>query len=292
MVSTELTTTLDELAAQARMCVMSARMDLLQLGRVLTEAKTLIKHGEWEDWVRTNADMSVRSAQGYMQAYATFGLNPDIASLGMAKTMKLLPLSEKERETLFAKSDVKSMSSRELDEAIREQKEKLREETRAEFQNKLDIERKARQEAERKAAAAESRPPEIPKEMQDQLDTVKRENARLKMENKEQAELMGRQQEDYNRIQEELLNVKSSIAKGDAERVPLDQLTPDAFATAVRSFIGTCARMPHMSAAFAGMDDVERQEYDELLKTIESWAAGARKALDSVVFDWEAIVNG
>ena len=89
---------LDNLAVQARTCVLSARMNLLQLGRVLTEAKPLVPHGEWEAWVKTNAEMSVRAAQGYMQAYATFGLNPDIARLGTTKTMKLLPLSEEERD--------------------------------------------------------------------------------------------------------------------------------------------------------------------------------------------------
>ena len=91
--------------------------------------------------------------------------------------------------------------------------------------------------------------------------------------------------EEYNRTQAELLNVKSSIAKGDAERVPLDSLTPEAFASAVRAFIGTCARMPHMTAAFCAMGDDERQEYDELLRTVESWAKDSRRALDTVTVE-------
>ena len=306
---------LDNLAAQAQMCVASARMNLLQLGRVLTEAKPLVKHGEWEAWVRTNADMSPRAAQNYMQAYETFGLNPDIAKLGTSKTMKLLPLSDEDRKELFSEHDVQAMSTRELDAAIKAQKEKLKEEARAEVQKEIDAEREARKAAEQRAQEAESRPPEVSPELAARVEAAekkakaqqelvdqfskradeadaerkrtKQENERLRRENKEQAELLEEQQEDYARVQEELLNVKSSIAKGDAERVPLDQLTPEAFAAAVRAFIGSCARMPHMSAAFSVMEDRERQEYDELLQTVESWAEGSRKALKNKIIDGE-----
>lgn len=290
---------LDNLAVQVRVCVTTARMNLLQLGRALTEAKPLVPHGEWETWVKTNAEMSVRAAQSYMQAYAAFGLNPDIAKLGTAKTMKLLPLSEDERKALFAENDIESMSTRQLDEAIKEQKEKILREARAAVedakmaaQKAIDRERKARIAAEQRADAAESRAPEVPPEIAerlraaDEVDTAwkraKQENEELRREIQERDELIEEQQEDYNRVQAELLNTKSAIAKGDAERAPLDQLTPDAFASAVRAFIGVVARMPHMKNTFSRMGEDERREYDELLKTVESWVKDSRKALDTV----------
>ena len=290
---------LDSLAVQAKTCVLSARMNLLQLGRVLTEAKPLVPHGEWEAWVKTNAEMSARAAQSYMQAYATFGLNPDIAKLGTTKTMKLLPLSEEERETLFAENDVEAMSTRQLDEAIRRQKEKIMQEAQATIadakeaaQKEIERERKARIAAEQRAKEAEQKA----REQQGQIETLTKseqeryrqhqealcENRRLQQEIHERDELIEEQQQDYNRIQMELLDAKSAIAKGDAERVPSDQLTPDAFASAVRVFIGSVARMPHMITAFSRMADDERREYDELLKTVESWARDSRRALDTV----------
>lgn len=308
---------LDSLAVQAKTCVLSARMNLLQLGRVLTEAKPLVPHGEWEAWVKTNAEMSVRAAQSYMQAYATFGLNPDIAKLGTTKTMKLLPLSEEERETLFAENDVETMSTRQLDEAIRRQREIITREAQAAIadakeaaQVEVERERKARIAAEKRADAAESREPDVSIAAREEIDraqaTIKEqqekiaaltkaeqdryrqhqealcENRRLQQEVHERDELIEEQQEDYNRVQAELLNAKSAIAKGDAERIPSDQLTPDVLASAVRAFIGAVARMPHMTVAFSRMGYEERQEYDELLKTVESWAKESRRALDTV----------
>ena len=282
---------LDNLAMQAKTYIQNARMNLLQLGRVLAEAKPLVQHGEWENWVKTNTSMSKRAAEQYMQAYAEFGLNPQIAELGTTKTLKLLPLTEDERE-----NDVSSMSTRQLDEAIRKQKQEALKEARQEVQGELEKERTARIAAEQRAKAAESRPPEVTKELSDklrshkeQMERLTRENSILKQEIRERDEELEEQQADYNRAQEELLNIKSQVAKGDAERVPTDQLTVDAFASAVRAFIGACARMPHMSATFSAMSQIDKNEYDELLRTVEAWAKDSRKALDSVLVDSEVL---
>ena len=287
---------LDNLAMQAKTYIQNARMNLLQLGRVLAEAKPLVPHGEWENWVKTNTSMSKRAAEQYMQAYAEFGLNPQIAELGTTKTLKLLPLTEDEREKLLSENDVSSMSTRQLDEAIRKQKQEALKEARQEVQGELEKERTARIAAEQRAKAAESRPPEVTKELSDklrshkeQMERLTRENSILKQEIRERDEELEEQQADYNRAQEELLNIKSQVAKGDAERVLTDQLTVDAFASAVRAFIGACARMPHMSATFSAMSQIDKNEYDELLRTVEAWAKDSRKALDSVLVDSEVL---
>lgn len=287
---------LDNLAMQAKTYIQNARMNLLQLGRVLAEAKPLVPHGEWENWVKTNTSMSKRAAEQYMQAYAELGLNPQIAELGTTKTLKLLPLTEDEREKLLSENDVSSMSTRQLDEAIRKQKQEALKEARQEVQGELEKERTARIAAEQRAKAAESRPPEVTKELSDklrshkeQMERLTRENSILKQEIRERDEELEEQQADYNRAQEELLNIKSQVAKGDAERVPTDQLTVDAFASAVRAFIGACARMPHMSATFSAMSQIDKNEYDELLRTVEAWAKDSRKALDSVLVDSEVL---
>lgn len=287
---------LDNLAMQAKTYIQNARMNLLQLGRVLAEAKPLVPHGEWENWVKTNTSMSKRAAEQYMQAYAEFGLNPQIAELGTTKTLKLLPLTEDEREKLLSENDVSSMSTRQLDEAIRKQKQEALKEARQEVQGELEKERTARIAAEQRAKAAESRPPEVTKELSDklrshkeQMERLTRENSILKQEIRERDEELEEQQADYNRAQEELLNIKSQVAKGDAERVPTDQLNCGAFASAVRAFIGACARMPHMSATFSAMSQIDKNEYDELLRTVEAWRKTAGMALDSVLVDSEVL---
>ena len=290
-------TSLDSLALQARMYVLDARLNLLQLGRVLSEAKPLVPHGEWDSWIRENADMSRRSAEQYMQAYAKFGVDPKIAQLGTSKVLKLLPLQEDQLEQLFSDNDVKEMSARQLDEAIRKQKEELVREARKEVQEELEREKRSRIAAEKRAEAAiedgkkaaEELTSNFEDSVKDRMSLMNR-NRMLEQEVQERDKLIQEQQEDFNRIQAELLDAKSSIAKGDAERTPIDRLTIDFFASAVRTFIGSVARMPHMASAFSSMDHTEKMEFDELLSVIESWAAGSRKALESATIESEVIV--
>lgn len=310
---------LDQLAAEAHLFVQGAAMNILQLGRVLREAKPLIPHGEFDAWCREHAKMSRRTAEQYMQAYAQFGLNTRVAELGTSKIIKLLPMAEEDRERLLDENDVAGMSTRELDAAIRAQREQLRREARQEAEAEIERERKARIEAEKRAEEAERRPPEIPPELTDELaanrETIarqraeverlaavgneamnerrrlSRENADLQREIRERDDLLAEQQEDLSRAQQELLNAKSAMAKGDAERAPADQLTPDAFARAVQAFIGTVARMPHMRMTFAAMPYEQKQEYSLLLETVEKWAEDSRKAIEATTVNGTVIYS-
>lgn len=125
------------LAQEAQYYAKSIANGIIQLGRVLTEAKPLVKHGEWEQWIRENAGCSVRYAQVFMQAYARFGNNAAVAQIGeRGKIFKLLALPAGTEEQFLTDHDVSEMSTREVEEAVR----KVREEMRIE----LDEERKAR----------------------------------------------------------------------------------------------------------------------------------------------------
>ena len=311
---------IDGLAAQARALRLSINVNMWQLARVFIEAKELVPHGEWENWLRENAEVSVRTAQDMMAAYRRFGDRPQFAELGQSKTFKLLPLPEGTEDKFLAEHDVESMTAREVERAVKE----AREETRREFQEKieklkqmqLDALSEAKrlqdvaEEAQQRAAEAENRPPVIPPELTEELNAGREklnrqreeierlaamgsesiaeqrrlaaENNNLRREIQEQAEMLNEQQADLNRAQAELLNAQSAIAKGDAERVPVSGLTVDSFAQAVRSFIGTVARMPQMRMAFAAMDLSEVREYAELLETVERWCRDSRRALDTV----------
>lgn len=308
---------LDGLAMQARMFAQNACMNLLQLGRVLTEARPLIPHGEFDAWCKQNAKMSKRTAEQYMQAYAEFGLDMKIAELGTSKVIKLLPMAPEEREKLLAENDVSAMSTRQLDAAIKEQREKLLAEARAEAQAEIEAANEAARAAERRAIEAENRPSEVPEELaerlrensktiQDQRAEIDRladvgrkalaERQRLVQENnglqrdlRERDEDMEAMQADLQRAQDELLNLQSAQARGEADRLPTDALTPDVFSMAVNTFIGTCCRLPQMGRAFSAMSAEDKEAYNQSLSALEKWAESARLALNSISFE-EAII--
>lgn len=302
---------LDDLAMQARMLVANVNLNLWQLARVFTEAKKMVPHGQFGKWLDENTGVSERTAEDMMAAYKRFQGRPEIEKLGQSKMFKLLPLPEEREEAFLREHDVGAMSTREIQEAVKK--------ARQELQAELDAERRARMDAEERAREAENKQAHIPPELTGELANSRREiekqkaeaqrlaqvgadameekmrlareNADLRREVQERDELLQEQQEDLNRAQQELLNAQSAIARGDAERVPADQLTADAFAVAVRTFIGTCARMPQMQMIFSNMAQSEKQEYDLLLKTVEKWAKDSRKALDAKSVDGMVIFS-
>ena len=293
------------LAEEARIYSESMAMNMLNLGRVFTEAKKQVAHGEWGDWVQRYSGMSARSAQQLMAIYSRFGDKPAFAGVEKSKMYKMLALPEGTEEAFAEKNDLSVMTSREVEEAVKRVREQANEEIRRE--------RAARKAAEERAEELSVRPPEVPEEVSAALKSkdamieqqkqeleriaatgrdsvaeanrLRSDNNRLRRELNENAELLEETQQECNRAQAELLNLQSTVAKGDAERTPCDELTADTFAAAVRQFIGTCARMPHMGRTFGMMRPEEYHVYDELLRTVEGWAKDARKALDTIGYE-------
>ena len=293
------------LAEEARIYSESMAMNMLNLGRVFTEAKKQVAHGEWGDWVQRYSGMSARSAQQLMAIYSRFGDKSAFAGVEKSKMYKMLALPEGTEEAFAEKNDLSAMTSREVEEAVKRVREQANEEIRRE--------RAARKAAEERAEELSARLPEVPEEVSAALKSkdamieqqkqeleriaatgrdsvaeanrLRSDNNRLRRELNENAELLEETQQECNRAQAELLNLQSTVAKGDAERTPCDELTTDTFAAAVRQFIGACARMPHMGRTFGMMRPEEYHVYDELLRTVEGWAKDARKALDTIGYE-------
>ncbi len=290
--------TIEILAAQARALKMTINVNMWQLARVFVEAKKIVPHGQWGKWLEENAEVSERTAQDMMQAYKRFGGIPQIEGIGKAKLFRMLPLPDGAVEQFLKENDVSNMSTREIERAVKQ--------ARAEADEEIQKERRARMEAEQRAAAAEKAKKQPSAELRSELHNnqtriaqqeaeIERlakagsiaagEAERLRRELKEQTELLEEQQAEINRAQQEILNMQSAAAKGDAERTPESQLTLEAFSSAVRVFIGTCARLPMMRFAFAAMGPDDLREYRVLLETVEKWAKDSREAMDLDVID-------
>ena len=102
----------------------------VQLGRKLTEAKALVEHGEWGNWIRDNLPFSQDKASMMMKIYDAYGANQEslfgdinsetFRNLGISQAFVLLSVPENEREQFVKDNDVESMSVRELKKAIEE----------------------------------------------------------------------------------------------------------------------------------------------------------------------------
>ena len=109
---------------------------IIEIGRLLIQAKEQLKHGEWLPWLRDKVDFSERLAQTFMQCAKEYGENPQmVAGLGVSKALALLALPVSEREDFVAEKHevngeektVAEMTNAELKKAIRERDAALKE---------------------------------------------------------------------------------------------------------------------------------------------------------------------
>lgn len=295
---------LDGYVQQGRMFLFNAAQNLIQYGRVLTEAKPLVAHGQFGAWVQENFNMSERSAQGYMAVWRRFGRSEQLSGVQFSSLQKMLALPEGTEEQFAADNNLAEMTARQVEAAVKKVRQEADAQIAAARAAQVDAERRSREEreqdrgliaqaaekdaqlrtAERKAAAAQAEAAEAKEQHRAAVAAL--ETARRELRDTE--ELLAESQSEYDRLQGEMLNARSEKAKGDAERSISEQLTGDDFAAAVRLFLGSAAQVPYMGGQFARLEAGEYEQWDSLLKAIEDWAQRARNALDGK----ERIIDG
>lgn len=103
----------------------------IEIGRRLVEAKEIVGHGEWSNWLEKTVDYSQRTANNLMKIFKEYGssqisllgdnLNSQTyANLSYSQALALLGLPIEDREKFVEENNLEEMSTRELQEAIKE----------------------------------------------------------------------------------------------------------------------------------------------------------------------------
>ena len=130
----------------------------IEIGRKLTEAKELVPHGEWGNWLKTEVDYSKSTANNLMKIFQEYGADQisllgenlksqTFGNLNYSQATLLLGVPAEEREKFVEENNVEEMSARELKKAIEELK-KTEEEKEKALKAMEEAEEKARQESE------------------------------------------------------------------------------------------------------------------------------------------------
>lgn len=102
---------------------------IVEIGRRLEEAKSMLPHGEWGRWLAEEVEFKQSTANNYMRIYREYAdgqitldgavaNSQTIGSLSYTKALKLLALPADEREEFAEAHDVEGMSNRQLDDAL------------------------------------------------------------------------------------------------------------------------------------------------------------------------------
>lgn len=131
---------LDTLAAEINAITNHARVVLasaaIDIGKRLIEARGIVPHGRWTEWLAANVDYSERKAQQLMQLAEEFGrgqLPEAFSGLGLSQMTALLAAPEEAREALAEKAKDEDLSVRDLQAEIAKLKAEV-----AEAQTQID----------------------------------------------------------------------------------------------------------------------------------------------------------
>lgn len=112
-----------EIVAISNQAAQMAYMSMIEIGKRLVEAKALVDHGEWGSYLKNEVKFSQRTATNFMQIYerSQSGSNSQaLANLSYTQIVRLLALPDEELNEFAETHDVKNMSTRQLEQAIRE----------------------------------------------------------------------------------------------------------------------------------------------------------------------------
>ena len=219
----------------------------IEIGRRLVEAKDILPHGEWGDWLRNEVEFSQSTANKHMKLFEKFGarqisllgaeLNSEtFTNLTYSQALKLISVPDEELEDFVKDNDIEHKSVREIERLVKErdaaaekaaaaerelneflkEAEERKHELEKECQNTEELRndiREMKQELEKAQNEAEeyrrlAEDPEIP---QEQIDRLK---AEIEAETKEK---------NAKKLKTAIAKAEKKLAEAEAARQEAEQ---------------------------------------------------------------------
>ncbi len=198
--------------------------NLIEIGRLLVEARDMVKPGEWEKYIWDNFGYSTSSADNWMKLYREYGTNQEslfdsftnsqtFGKLSYTQLLALTALPTEERSEFVEQHDVENMSTRQLQQAIRERDE-------------------AREQAAKVQMSADTMARQLQKAKKDRSD-LQEENARLVEQAKRAKDNAKEDVKRYNRAVKEA-EARETQALAELENLKANPEVPEDLMAAMR----------------------------------------------------------
>ena len=227
----------------------------------------MLPHGEWLPWLNEKVSYSDRTARRFMQMYRQLSNRPALANLGASKALALLALPEKDRDEFLSENNVVDMTTRQLEQAIKDR----------------DEARKAAEAAKADAAAAEAARAKMEADMKVVNATL--ESAR---EEKERAD------QEAARLERELTELRSRPVDVAVETV----VDPEAIAQARAEAVAEMRAKLDKAREAKNKAEAQRKNAEDALEQVrlhlEAQAKAEKKAAlgaDKDVLQFEVLFN-
>ena len=102
-------TTLEDLTDEIKYYLRKMGQNIIEIGKRLTLAKEKLPHGEWQNWLEDNFNLSNQTARKFMQVAERFGKTRIDARFGSTQMIQMLSLPEGEEEKFIAEKEAEGM---------------------------------------------------------------------------------------------------------------------------------------------------------------------------------------
>ena len=116
----EIIQSIDTLTTEILILKQQTAQNIIEIGKRLVEVKESLPHGEWGGWLKEKVDFTDRTAQRFMKVANEFSNATTLSDLPKSKAFALLDLPQDERETFVKENPVNEMTTRELQQAIKD----------------------------------------------------------------------------------------------------------------------------------------------------------------------------
>lgn len=129
---------IEKATAKILMLKEQTAQNIIEIGKTLLEVKSNLNHGEFGKWLENAVDFTHQTANKFMKVAIEFPDYAPVHNLGTRKLFALAGLNEEDRQEVMQKNNVEDMTTRELEQVVKEKKEiKKLLEAEQEYSNEL-----------------------------------------------------------------------------------------------------------------------------------------------------------
>ncbi|WP_196600046.1 DUF3102 domain-containing protein [Pectinatus frisingensis] len=187
---------INSIKRQVQQAMLNASIDI---GRKLIEAQAIVEKGHWGAWLKENVDYSERTANNLIRIFKEYGAlgqqelfdapaKPEFEKLSYTQAVALLGLpTEDARADFIANNDIDSMSTRDLQAAVKAQKDA--EERADDLQKRLDDALKEQSDQQSLAETANIAKAEEIKNLNGKIEELQKQLKKGGLSDEERAEI-------------------------------------------------------------------------------------------------------
>lgn len=280
--------------------------NIIEIGKRLIKVKNNLPHGEYLNWLKNKVDFSDRTARNFMKVATTFENWQPVANLGTRKLLALAGLDEEDRQEVMQENNVEDMTTRELEQVIKEKKQ-IKEQLEAEQDYSSELQEAIKEKEEKiRTLQAEIEKIQIPEKeiVEVEKEVVKEVIPEHLMKEKE----MLKQSIAEQKQQLETLQKRAEKAESTLKSIRLeDNLEKDrAFDTAkldmlianINDFLAKNSKFTYLKEDLQNIPSKKKKFVEASVNSIKEWVMLMEQALDNrqdvvgnIIFGEGEIIN-